>query len=612
MILEPLKEYVNTYKRLHEKNVSAFFEELVKESGINEKENKEIIKEINNSEKELQNITKKVLHLKGCKNLFIFISIALLCVCAYLIYYIRMFKYSFYYLLSASICGIGGVLLLFCLVNNLDEKIKGAAEYETKLKQKIKEEYQKAWKQMLPLNNLYDWDIPVKLIEKTLGPIIKFDENFNNERWGLLHHKYGLIKNDERNNNSTVFCYTGEINKNPFFFFKEKQYERVEKNYQGYLDIEWYETEKDYQGNTVTVKKTQRLFASVIKPYPRYYYNSGLIYGHDAAPNLTFSRTPKGTYNASEKEIKKFVDKQEKAICKIEQKNTTKGQECTTMDNAEFDALFGALDRDNEVEFRLIFTPLAQRNILELIKDKSVSFGDDFSFYKMNTINYITSNNVNKFDINTYPERYVSYNLSDARKIFNQYNNNFFKVFYFSIAPLLSIPIYQESCNYESEEYIDTDSNLSGWEHEAIVNEFNIDDLKHSYASKDKNILKTELITSGKDIDIVLVTAYGFQEVTEVDYVKLLGKDGNYHNVPVEWVHCYPVSKQSVVAIKKLRNYSRNKFMSKVKEGQLASFLTKKVESLEHVVYKKGILAFILNTTISNEENEELEKILYS
>ena len=51
----------------------------------------------------------------------------------------------------------------------------------------------------------------------------------------------------------------------------------------------------------------------------------------------------------------------------------------TEMGNAKFDALFGAVDRNNEVEFRVLFTPLAQKNMLDLLTDKN-HYGDDFYF----------------------------------------------------------------------------------------------------------------------------------------------------------------------------------------------------------------------------------------
>ena len=46
--------------------------------------------------------------------------------------------------------------------------------------------------------------------------------------------------------------------------------------------------------------------------------------------------------------------------------------------NEEFDAQFNALDRNNEVEFRVLFTPLAQSNYKDIFENSP--YGDDFLF----------------------------------------------------------------------------------------------------------------------------------------------------------------------------------------------------------------------------------------
>ena len=55
----------------------------------------------------------------------------------------------------------------------------------------------------------------------------------------------------------------------------------------------------------------------------------------------------------------------------------------TAMTNDKFDVLFGATDRTNETEFRLLFTPLAQNSMINLIENAK-PYGDDFYFVKEN------------------------------------------------------------------------------------------------------------------------------------------------------------------------------------------------------------------------------------
>lgn len=46
----------------------------------------------------------------------------------------------------------------------------------------------------------------------------------------------------------------------------------------------------------------------------------------------------------------------------------------TLLANDEFEVLFRALNRNNEVQFRLLFTPLAQQNMIDLLLDKTEGF----------------------------------------------------------------------------------------------------------------------------------------------------------------------------------------------------------------------------------------------
>lgn len=63
----------------------------------------------------------------------------------------------------------------------------------------------------------------------------------------------------------------------------------------------------------------------------------------------------------NERQLEKYVKRETKKLEQKEEKATKNGENFTVMANNEFDALFNGDDRDNEVEFRLLFTPLAQK-----------------------------------------------------------------------------------------------------------------------------------------------------------------------------------------------------------------------------------------------------------
>ena len=191
--------------------------------------------------------------------------------------------------------------------------------------------------------------------------------------------------------------------------------------YTGSRVVTWTETVTDSQGHRRTVTQSQTLTASLSKPYPEYNDYTELIYGNEAAPDLSFSRGPSGASNMNEKQIERAVKKGEKKLRKKAQADMTDDDPTTNftqMANSEFDVLFGAIDRDNEVQFRLLFTPLAQQNMTALVKAKE-PFGDDFSFIKRGMLNYISSTHSQSFPFDAHPSQFVGYDIDESKRLFS-------------------------------------------------------------------------------------------------------------------------------------------------------------------------------------------------
>ena len=107
----------------------------------------------------------------------------------------------------------------------------------------------------------------------------------------------------------------------------------------------------------------------------------------------------------NEKQIEKMIAKETKGFEKKARKALTDNNPNTNyvqFGNNEFESLFGGENRDNEVEFRLLFTPLAQNNLIKLIKSKD-GFGDDWYFQKAKKLNYIQSAHSQSFDYYANP-----------------------------------------------------------------------------------------------------------------------------------------------------------------------------------------------------------------
>ena len=218
------------------------------------------------------------------------------------------------------------------------------------------------------------------------------------------------------------------------------------------------------------------------------------------------------------------------------------------MGNTEFEVLFGGSNRNNEVQFRLLFTALAQKQLLQLMKDKKIGFGDNFDFRKHKMINVVFPEHLQSFDLNVSPSYFKDYNIDVIEKKFIDYNNGYFKAIYFGFAPILSIPLYQHQ---KPHEYIYKDkynSYVSFYEHEQVVNMMNETQFKHPL-SKTRNILKTSTVKSGNHCDTVKVTAYGYDAIQRTDYISKMGGDGRMHMVPVNWVEYISVSQDTNVDI---------------------------------------------------------------
>ncbi len=611
-VYEPIKQYDRQYKKLHEKNVSDFFEELVKKSNVNEEENQETIKKI----RKYQGLHAKTSDKQNTYKILKVITTVFIVVVAIvlLVFLLNLFNGNEIVVLWADILitiGLAGgiVGLVFLIVKKLNVILKGLQSTLDEYQKKIKEHEQISWQQMAPLNSLFDWGMPQELFVKTM-PLITMDKYFDPKRYDILHNKYNLW-DTSNNDQSVMYCQSGEILGNPFVIAKTLNTYVGTKTYTGTKTITWTQTISSGKGGTQTITRSQTLVATLTKPAPMYFTSTFLIYANEAAPDLKFSRTPGFVHQLSQKEVDNKVKRDIKDIQSKARKAVNKGSSFTQMSDDKFEVLFNALNRNHEVQYRLLFTPLGQREMLNILLDDKVGFGDDFDFIKENMLNVIKPKHLHEADIDTNPNKYVSNDIEIIRHRFNSFNNSFFKSIYFSFAPVLSIPLYQQ---HKPKEYIYKDSyptNVSVWEHEAVVNGFDVSHLKHPL-SKTLNILKSRFVTSAKDTDEVEVTAYGYEEIRQVTHVNKLGGDGRVHSIPVVWYLYQPVNQVSRAVIKTAKDVTRESFLSKVGQTDWQAFLKDRIGLDQQMIYKKNLVAYTTSTELNPLDIDNLNKLLYN
>ena len=439
---------------------------------------------------------------------------------------------------AGGAAGIGLGIWLISLFGKTGDRIR-------KLEEKLAAAKEVAWRQMEPLNGLYTWDLTTRLIEATV-PRLAFDPFFTAKRLRDLKRLYDW--DDAFNEGkSVIFAQTGVINGNPFVIGEYKDQGWETKTYYGHLEISWWETERDAEGRPRRVRRTQTLTGSVTKPVPAYSNRKLLIYGNDAAPNLSFSREPSGLDDRD-----MFDGIREKwRLHKLKKysQNLKDDSDFTLMANHRFETWFHAQDRDNEVEFRLLFTALAQTQLMALMEDRKVGYGDDFAFRKTRKINYVFPKHLADAPIDTAPERFRDWDYDRAFKNFRAFNEKYFKDVYFALAPLLAIPLYQQTRTHEEiwKSVLDGDG-ANFWEHEAIANYYGEGRFAHPDCITD-SILKTRVVRRADGVSDVAVTAYGYRGESRVDYVEVWGGDGNRHEVPVEWTEYLPVDRTTEMAV---------------------------------------------------------------
>ena len=475
---------------------------------------------------------------------------------------------------------------------------------KAKLNEKKEELLNQAKGQMQNLNDAYDWNLPAKILSDTI-PLIQMDQYFDKNKFYYLNKKYGFKENTE-NNISSVYIQSGSILGNPFILERNYVSEMVPHTYRGQLVIHWTTVVPTGKGGTRTVHHSQTLVATVTKPAAEYYYETWLVYGNEAAPRLCFSREPSNANNMDEKAIKKyaqnFLEEMEKKI----KKTPIDKKPLTLMSNEEFEALFHAVNRDNDVEFRLLFTPLAQKNMLNLIKSKK-PYGDDFSFIKDKQLNYIKTKHAQTADLDGDPAKFVHYDYDVARDYFINYCDNFFQSFYFDLAPLLCIPLYQQHMSFEEIFKGTIDPNLTSFETEVMANKFDQANFKHE-KSDTPATLKREFVKCNGKGDIVNIHAHSYQKIAHTEFVTKMGGDGLPHQVPVIWYEYVPLEKVTPFAVQECRTTER-KYRYNIQNQAFRDFLSR-IADKNMLIYSRGLVSLLLRGNTQSYDVDELNNYL--
>jgi hypothetical protein len=531
-IHEPLELYQSHFKELHAQHVSDYFEDLVRQSGVDENFNAKLVDELRQIEAALKSATLKARLITALLGL----TALTLCILGGYIYL------HFFWAWLLPLLG-GFAPALYKIKQSMDH-----ARADVKVIEQAREDKNaEAREQMAGLNQLFDWDIVAKLFKKTI-PAISLDPYFSMKRLHELQQSFGW-SNRFHKNRSILFAHSGSLHGNPLVIANTLEHWMGSKTYQGSLKISWTEQKRGLNGKWESVTRHQTLNASVDRPFPEYKERGFIIYGNEAAPDLSFSRSPSDLSKLKDSFIGRW--KKGRAIKKLEAKSRKieNGKGFTVMSNGEFDALFGATDRDHEVQFRLLFTPLAQQEMLKLLQDDETGPGDTFYFTKNKKINIVESVQLNAAGVDGDPGRFRSLVLASARQFFNDYHNELFHSLYFGMAPLLAIPLYQQHRSHNNIYNIEQGTPSCFWEHESIANYLGEQKFQHPECDT-RNILNAKSSSTEDGTQTVRIVASGYKGVSRKTYVSVYGDDKRHHDVPVHWTESLVVEKESTLLVR--------------------------------------------------------------
>ncbi|VEU59163.1 MAG1210 family protein [Mesomycoplasma neurolyticum] len=530
-----VEEYKNKFQKLHDDNVKNKFDELLKKSNVDLHEN---IKKNQNLEN-----TKNSYNSKKTIKTFLFVGfiffgvIALLSILGLVLKIIQT-KTSF--AIAITLVVICSILSILCLVYMFIFKNTLAT-----LDQKIQQLESELWNDTEPLNALLENNLPHDLFKKTFK-FLKFDNYFSAEKLGYLKQRFDFDFDHFHDiDTSTLKTYTGEIKGNPFIVLENLNHKLSSKTYTGKKIV-------SYRSNNKVIKET--LIATVTKPYPLFRSKKYILFASDAAPNLSFFKPANYAHEKIATNSKSFYKKSRKEFDAFIKQNPN----FTPFANDEFEFLFKAWNRNNGVEYRLLFTALAQQSMSELIKDTTVGFGDDFSFDKHKKWNLVTADHLRNIDFHLPKGFFHDYNIERAKENFINHNNQHFKHLYFGFAPIFSIPLYQQNKTFEYIYDIKHNDNYSYFEHESIMN-----DLKDKIFNKSSKlvnkIIKTKFISSDNEYsDLIEATSYGYDWKIKVDYVPTMAGNGRIYNVPVKWDEFTPIVETATLEVQALELNEKN------------------------------------------------------
>lgn len=528
--LDPSSDYKSKYLENYKKECDSLFNKLTNDSNIDIANNKILCDKYNKLQNTL-NKANKAYH----KYKVIRISLIILCIIALIVSCVTYYLYHNQSFLITAICisitpvvWIITILLCFLWLNKTIKKEKNQIN---DLQPIVKQAYDDAYASIKSLLNLFDPKLSLDLISKSI-PGLNLDINVDVYKYLYLQDRFNY-SHDNNTNLSCVNAFSGMLFGNPFIVSQSKVLSYEDKIYTGSITVQ--EPVVTYSNGNRSVRMESRVITAQYKaPVPVYNYIVKLDFGSDVAKELVFTRKPVLTNrNLSESKIEKLAEKNYKSLEKLNGKDVN-GSTFQLISNPEFEGLFYVDDRNNEVQYRLLFTPFAQQNMVKLIKNDV--FGDDFTIIKNKAIStvildHLITSNIRDLDLSFNKDNYLSINYEELKNNFYNYHLKVFNNIYFLLAPILAIPAYTMNSPYEQIHNIPLKAKYTLFDYESICNN------NEGMFVKPKNfmtdvIYKSSFISNQDNVDYVNIRSFSHDIKKACKYVDV-SSGGKLYSVPV-------------------------------------------------------------------------------
>ena len=189
-VYEPLLEYRDRYREAFSRNAREMFDELLAKSCVDPVANARTISEKNDLEANRAAIELKLFAARAMTwGLWAFAAVAVLCAVSDFMAWREGAGTAVSWLkIVLWLAGCAAAVVLSVKIGMA--RINRFKAAFAKLSDEIAEKEQEAWRQLSPLNALFDWDVMPRLIEKTV-PRIVMDRRFFAGRLNDLRNAYG-------------------------------------------------------------------------------------------------------------------------------------------------------------------------------------------------------------------------------------------------------------------------------------------------------------------------------------------------------------------------------------------------------------------------------------